>query len=155
MRDKRAIKQALQPAAAAIMRVAVSHTASRRLVNRTYNHLSPRLRAIFYRWFAEIFQASKSRVDGGVWRTRFSGRQVLLPIRSENISLEWPAILGLMGYDYEVIETYGALIHSDRRPDFFIDIGANYGTHSLLFLVHDILTLSFEPNPHCHSYFFE
>lgn len=40
-----------------------------------------------------------------------------------------------------------------ERPDLFIDVGCNYGTHSLLVLVSGVETLSFEPNVACHEYF--
>jgi FkbM family methyltransferase len=61
----------------------------------------------------------------------------------------------VLGHDVEIKETYAAIIQSAERPDVFLDIGANYGTHSLLFLAHQIETVSFEPNESCHSYFKE
>ena len=52
-------------------------------------------------------------------------------------------------------KTYAAIVSSSRKPDLFLDVGANYGTHSLLFLAHGIRTWSFEPNARCHPYFIE
>ena len=34
-----------------------------------------------------------------------------------------------------------------------LDIGANRGTHSIIFLIHGIATVPFEPNPVCHPFF--
>jgi FkbM family methyltransferase len=37
----------------------------------------------------------------------------------------------------------------------FLDIGANYGLHSVLFLAHGVEAITFEPNPSCHEGFRE
>jgi FkbM family methyltransferase len=71
---------------------------------------------------------------------------------AERMWLDWDCALSIVGHDVEVKQTYAAILTSKRRPNLFVDIGANYGTHSLLFLSHNIETLSFEPNPSCHSY---
>jgi FkbM family methyltransferase len=39
------------------------------------------------------------------------------------------------------------------RTALFLDVGANYGTHSVLFLSAGIPVIAFEPNPACFSYF--
>jgi FkbM family methyltransferase len=38
------------------------------------------------------------------------------------------------------------------RPDLFFDVGANYGTHSILFRSADIPVIAFEPNPTCFEF---
>ena len=58
-----------------------------------------------------------------------------------------------MGHDVEVVQTYEALLLSSEPPDFFLDVGANYGTHSILFLSAGVPVIAFEPNPSCYSYF--
>jgi FkbM family methyltransferase len=58
----------------------------------------------------------------------------------------------MLGHEVEVKHTYLNLIRF-RRPKLFFDIGANYGLHSTMFLVHGVPTVSFEPNPRCHEYF--
>ena len=40
--------------------------------------------------------------------------------------------VSIVGHDIEVKETYAALIASDHRPTLFLDVGANYGLHSIL-----------------------
>jgi hypothetical protein len=67
----------------------------------------------------------------GLWRLRFAGTQIVLPLRRESFWLDWGFALGVLGHDAEVKRTYEMLLLSDR-PDLFIDIGANYGTHSML-----------------------
>jgi FkbM family methyltransferase len=68
--------------------------------------------------------------------------------------LSWDTAISIVGHDIEIKQTYKALIESaECRPDLFLDIGANYGTHSLLFLACGIPTLTFEPNSSCHAYF--
>jgi FkbM family methyltransferase len=78
-----------------------------------------------------------------------------MPLTSERLWLDWDTAVSIIGHDIEVKKTYQALLDSREKPDLFIDIGANYGTHSLLFLVHHIQTITFEPNSSCHNYFRE
>ena len=59
-----------------------------------------------------------------------------------------------MTNDIEIKQTYEYLILNKKVKCFF-DIGANYGTHSMLFLLNDIKTISFEPNPECTKRFGE
>jgi FkbM family methyltransferase len=58
-----------------------------------------------------------------------------------------------LGHDIEIKQTYAALIASDQRPTLFLDVGANYGTHSILFLAAGIPVIAFEPNPSCFVHF--
>jgi FkbM family methyltransferase len=44
-------------------------------------------------------------------------------------------------------------LRSHLRPELFIDVGGNYGTHSLLFLASAVETITVEPNPECREYF--
>ena len=81
------------------------------------------------------------------------GRNIRIPLTSDRFWLDWETAVSVVGHDVAIKDTYEALITSLDRPELFIDIGANYGTHSLLFLVHQIEALSFEPNNSCHNYF--
>ncbi|CAA9891487.1 conserved hypothetical protein [Candidatus Methylobacter favarea] len=76
-----------------------------------------------------------------------------MPLTSERFWLDWDTAVSITGHDIEIKQTYEALIGSSEPPELFIDIGANYGTHSLLFLVHQIKTITFEPNASCHDFF--
>ncbi len=67
--------------------------------------------------------------------------------------LDWDAALSILGHEVEIKETYASLLASTVPPDLFIDVGANYGLHSLLFLVHGVDVISFEPNHRCREYF--
>lgn len=78
-----------------------------------------------------------------------------MPLRSDSSWLDWDCAVTITGHDLEVKQTYLALINSRQRPELYIDIGANYGTHSLLFLTEGINTLTFEPNSSCHGYFID
>jgi FkbM family methyltransferase len=126
---------------------------SRQLLNAWYVRLTPSRRGIFHREFAKIFRNSAIRGSDGRWEVRFAGKSVWIPLTSGQYWLDWDTALSVVGQDVEVRQTYEALINSPERPDLFIDVGANYGTHSLLFLVHGIETISFEPNSACHDYF--
>jgi FkbM family methyltransferase len=76
-----------------------------------------------------------------------------LPLTTERLWLDWVLAVSLLGQDAEVKQTYASILKSNWRPDLFVDVGANYGQNSILFLVHGIRTISFEPNPSCHEYF--
>lgn len=52
----------------------------------------------------------------------------------------------------EIEVTYGYLLER-WKPQIFIDIGANNGTHSIFFLNNKVKTISFEPNPMCLPHF--
>jgi FkbM family methyltransferase len=67
--------------------------------------------------------------------------------------LDWDNALSILGHDIEIKKTYTALIASDQRPTRFVDVGANYGMHSILFLSAGIPILAFEPNPNCYTCF--
>jgi FkbM family methyltransferase len=67
--------------------------------------------------------------------------------------LDWDIALTILGNEIEIKKTYLSIINSPMRPDIFIDIGANYGYHSLLFLANNIESIYFEPNKNCHEYF--
>jgi FkbM family methyltransferase len=77
-----------------------------------------------------------------------------MPLGSRSFWLDWDSAVSIVGHDIEVKETYETLLRSKLgKPELFIDIGANYGTHSLLFLVHKVRTISFEPNSECQKTF--
>ena len=59
----------------------------------------------------------------------------------------------VIGHDIDVKQTYESLVQPDERPDIFLDVGANYGTHSILFLSAGIPVAAFEPNPNCAQRF--
>lgn len=78
----------------------------------------------------------------------------MMPLRRGSFWLDWDNAVSIVGHDIEVKQTYESFIAlPSERPDLFIDIGANYGTHSLLFLVHGIEVVTFEPNSSCHDCF--
>jgi FkbM family methyltransferase len=76
-----------------------------------------------------------------------------MPLTSGHFWQEWDTAVSITGHDLEVKETYSALIDSTEKPNLFIDIGANYGTHSLLFNMQNFMTMTFEPNSSCHDYY--
>lgn len=139
----------------AILRLCVAHVWSRNLLNLIYLKLSPARRSRFHEEAAKVFRNLFAGGVNGTWKVVFNGKPVLMPLTSERLWLDWDSALSIVGHDIEVKETYLALINSSEAPDLFLDIGANYGTHSLLFLIHQIEVLTFEPNSSCHAVFRE
>jgi FkbM family methyltransferase len=149
----KAIKRSVKRAAFSAISAAVGRTGSRRLVNAAYSVLPYSSLKRFHRNFRLLFQDGQDDFQSGSWTVSFAGRSIRLPLRREFIGLDWNTAISITGHETEIKETYEALLKSDDRPDVFLDIGANYGTHSLLFLAHGISTTTFEPNPRCHNYF--
>jgi FkbM family methyltransferase len=123
-------------------------------MNKYYGTLDWPARARFHRRYAEIFRSCGSLSPGG-WTISFTGHKIVVPLRAHRSWLDWENAVSIIGSNVEIKETYEALINSDERPALFVDVGANYGTHSVLFLSAGIPTIAFEPNPACLSDFQE
>lgn len=126
---------------------------SRPMLNNVYQGLSPAQRERFHRAFANQYRQCKSAGVDGAWNVRFDGKTIMMPLARDTFWLDWDLAISIIGHDMEVKETYDALLQSSERPELFIDIGANFGTHSLLFLVTNVETITVEPNSACHQYF--
>lgn len=136
------------------VRVIAASTWSRRMLNAVYLALTPSQRALFHESFAKIFRNNRIQGRDGTWKVAFANKNILMPLASETFWLDWDTAVSIVGHDIEVKQTYESLLGlSSMKPDLFIDIGANYGTHSVLFLVHGIRTITFEPNSSCRDYF--
>jgi FkbM family methyltransferase len=135
------------------VRLIIAFSLTRRVLNAVYFQLTPYQRSLFHQKFAKLFRSRFVRGRNGIWKVFFQKKGILMPLTSERFWLDWDSAVSIIGHEIEVKQTYGALIGSSEAPELFIDIGANYGTHSLLFLVHHIKTITFEPNASCHDYF--
>lgn len=135
-----------------LMRRLVTRRSTRTCLNFVYDRLSPGRKETFYSLFAKIFREHPRNVAAGEWWVRVGDRWAALPLDGQDTWLEWDLAVSLLGHEVEIKQTYLDLIRF-RRPKLFFDIGANYGLHSTLFLLHGIPTVSFEPNPRCHQYF--
>ena len=135
-----------------IVRRMASHQWSREILNRFYLGLSWSQRAWFHGMFASVFKDRDDAITSGTWKIQFGDKLIKLPITRERLWLDWESALSVVGHDIEVKQTYEELLKGDNPPQLFIDIGANYGTHSLLFLTHQIQTITFEPNAACYDY---
>lgn len=112
-------------------------------------------RSLVHSAAGKAFRASHRRVAPGWWVVRVGRRRLRLPLTADRIWLDWDLALAVGGHDLAVKRTYAALVASPTPPEVMLDIGASYGSHSLVFLAHGIPTISFEPNPACHGYFRE
>jgi FkbM family methyltransferase len=89
----------------------------------------------------------------GEWIIEFLGHRIHLPLRSSFSWLDWGYALAVLGHDADIKQTYEALLKSDQCPVLFMDVGANCGTHSILFLAVGVRVIAFEPNPECFTQF--
>lgn len=126
---------------------------SRKITNLFYNSLNYKAKKQFHALFADMFRNRNCGINGQ-WVINFLNTKIVIPFSESGCWLEWETALSILGHDIEVKETYEYLLKKGLVQSFF-DIGANYGTHSLLFLSQNIQTITFEPNPTCHKYFHE
>jgi FkbM family methyltransferase len=115
--------------------------------------LDDEARSRFHARYAKIFRNDGLSLAPGEWLLQFADQKIRLPLRPSWSWLDWDAAVSLLGHDIEVKKTYAALVKSDQRPSLFLDVGANYGAHSLLFLSVGIPIIAFEPNRACLSYY--
>jgi hypothetical protein len=134
-------------------RAALSSGMVRSAANWCYNFTNDAGRMAIYRRSAKIFRDVPATFDSGQWYVDVPPFRLRMPLRKEHAWLEWDSALAVLGHDQEVKKFYATLLGSRYRPDVFIDIGANYGVHSALFLSAGVKIVAFEPNPRCVDYF--
>jgi FkbM family methyltransferase len=142
-----------RPIKRSIVRSIAAKTGPRSLLNQYYSLLGDQAKSRFHGRYSKIFRDSHVLLTSGEWVIHFIDRKIRLPLRPSWSWLDWDGALSVIGHDIEVKQTYAALLKSDQRPALFLDVGANYGTHSVLFLSAGIPVIAFEPNPACFSYF--
>jgi len=125
----------------------------RKKINYLYNRLNYREKKQFHSLFADMFRNRDIGINGQ-WKIEFLHVEIDFDLSKDSSWLQWESALSILGHDIEVKETYEYLLKNGYVHCFF-DIGANYGTHSILFLSQNIQTITFEPNPSCHQYFHE
>lgn len=132
--------------ASSIIQKKVSNVSKRKKLNRWFNKLDWDGKAVFQNTFSKIFRERKVRIDPGIWVANFCGTEIKMPLGNEQSWLEWDNAISILGHDPDVKMTYEYLLQKDFPVTTFFDVGANYGTHSLLFLSKGVKTISFEPN---------
>ena len=138
---------------AAIVRAIATKNGPRAVLNKYYGLLGWEAKFHFHARYSKIFSDQTIPPTSGEWNIYFAGQKVRLPLRSSSFWLDWNSAVSVVGHDIEIKQTYAALVSSDQRPALFLDVGANYGTHSVLFLSVGVPIIAFEPNPTCFSYF--
>jgi FkbM family methyltransferase len=136
----------------AMMRAAVANAALRPVVNAAYAVLPLEQTAAFHSWFWDVFRDGRDGMSGGSWTVSFCGRSIRLPLRPESAGLDWGLSTAILGHDVDIKQTYAALLRGPGRPGLFIDVGSNFGTHSILFVANGIPTISLDPNSACNRY---
>jgi FkbM family methyltransferase len=135
-----------------LVRRLASRNSTRWILNRYYSRLTYAQRSNFHEQFSGLFDGYAGRFDDGAWELVFRGRRIRLPLRKEIAALDWDLAVAVLGHDVEVKQSYEALLGLNVPPKVVLDVGTNFGTHSILFLASRIKTVSFEPNPNCHPY---
>jgi FkbM family methyltransferase len=148
----RRFRSTMREQAERFVRWMAAYHLSRRCLNCVHLMLSPSSKQWFHAHFFRLFLDSRrTLIQGGDWAIRFAGKPIRLPITPILSVNEWGLALAILGHEADIKVTYETFV-TTRRPQVFFDIGANYGTHSLLFLSHGIRTVTFEPNTQCHNY---
>lgn len=145
----------LDAVAQRVIRRMVTKSTEREKLNTYYQTLDYAGKNSFHQMFHRAFSNGTPNPLEGEWKINFLGSCIKLPFREKTSWLDWENAISILGHDVDVKRTYETLLKSKYRPTVFFDIGANYGTHSLLFISQGIKTVSFEPNPSCKKEFDE
>lgn len=149
------MKKQLRFTAKKASRFLISRRVFRRTLNQWYLTQSFEQYSRIHTYLALILRNSPTTLNfqPGDWKLRFLKRDFIWPLYVESFWLDWALALSVLGHEISIKKTYLALLESNEPPTLFVDIGANYGTHSILFMIHGVKTISFEPNPECHDVF--
>ena len=151
----RRVLRPLRPSIERILRWAITRPLPRRLLNAAYLRSSAQMASGIYNRTAKLFRGRAVRMASGTWTVAIDGRRIVVPLVGSRLWLDWDQAMSLAGHEPEVKDAYRRILLGAERPDVFVDVGANYGTHSLLFLAAGVPTLTFEPNETCYAYFRE
>jgi FkbM family methyltransferase len=149
----RLLRQSAAADTTAAARFLAARAVPRKVLNRLYLLTSLRQKASIHTRFSGIFRNYDGTFEDGNWRLSLCGKNVIVPLRREFAWLDWDVALSILGHEPELKATYACLVRLQRPPRTVLDVGANYGTHSIVFLSHDVRTISFEPNAACHAFF--
>lgn len=149
----RMIRPKLAKEAARTIRWMAAREVPRWVLNRFYSALSLEQQERFHTRFAKIFRNYQSRFEDGEWSVTFAGKRMKIPLIKTGADLDWDVAISVAGHDGDIKRSYKTLLRLKKPPRLFLDIGTNYGTHSILFLSHGVQTISFEPNVHCNEFF--
>jgi FkbM family methyltransferase len=122
------------------------------LFNQFYNNLDFENKAVIHSIFAKHYRTGNKNIAANNWEIVFNGNKLLMPLKKSRLWLDWDSALSVVGHDIDIKNTYEYLLNNIQINCFF-DVGANYCTHSLLFLRNNVSTYSFEPNIICSEYF--
>lgn len=136
-----------------LIKLIISKKRWRKLFNNLYTRLNFDEKEVLQSLYSKTFRETDANVSEGEWTVNFIGKEIKFPLRNESMWLDWDNAISIIGHDTDVKITYETLIKSRFRPKVFFDVGANYGTHSLLFLSQGVSVVSFEPNPDCRKEF--
>ncbi|MEO8583504.1 MAG: FkbM family methyltransferase [Flavitalea sp.] len=131
---------------------ALKEKKSRDALNQMYNKLGYKSKSQVHFLLSKFFTNQQIKFKDALWKINFNNKVLSLPLAEKNLWLDWDQALSILGHDITIKETYEDLIKQKKLACIF-DIGANYGTHSLLFLSQGIKTVTFEPNPNCRAVF--
>lgn len=139
----------LRPLIEFAIRGTVKSDLGRSWLNSFYNWLELVDKAVFQSITAKSFVKRGLARSDKLWETSFLDKTISMPLRGDKLWLDWDNAVSIVAHDPEVKLLYAELIRSDSPPETFFDIGANYGTHSLLLIAHGVKAFTFEPNPSC------
>lgn len=121
------------------------------IVNALYSSAPRSVQSAFYHHFGRLFWDANANVSG-TWKVNVLGHAVRVPIRENTLKLDWLYALSIGNHDLEVLTTYYNYLSQSERPKLFVDMGANYGMHSLIMAKAGLQVFAFEPNRHCVDY---
>lgn len=138
---RRASRPVLAPTFAAVLRTAAGH----RLLNAIDGVLPFEGRKMLL-YMLGLATERLHRPARPFWLARLGTRPLSMPTTTLD---ELRQALLVVGHDVEVKRLYHRLLRSATPPNLFLDIGANVGLDTVIFLNHKVETISFEPSNVC------
>jgi FkbM family methyltransferase len=147
--------QAINKATRCLICFGLSIKFIRKWINSKYNEMQPKDKISLHARYSDLYRKHHSASWSASWVVSMKGCNIHLPLTANRMWLDWDLSLSMLGHDMEIKNFYFNLLKSAESPEMFIDIGANYGTHSLLFMCLGVPSVTFEPNSTCHAVFKE
>lgn len=136
----------------AILLAMASRNLFRRFLNQRYNKKDRPGKVQFFENYSKIFRRLDVPAESGFWKVKWRGTELRIPLRKDRMWLDWDIALSIPAHDLEVKDFYERRLNATPALDLFIDVGANYGTHTFLMASQGVKTIAFEPLERCVEY---
>ena len=132
-----------------IARWAAARRGPRLAFNAAYLLVPDRAKWLFRHYVGDLFAGYAGPFASGSWYLRFAGRTIRVPLDARTARSDWDSAIATLSHDPDLKRSYRNAARRFGAPRLVFDVGANTGTHSVLFAALGARVIAFEPNPGC------